>query len=87
MSDKLCQIYVQSIRIPIIINYEHYTNQNICRNKTGRQLVIETMKILCIMYRITNSFDTSMDNTHNLGQHQKKDVFYSSYEQFPSLEI
>ena len=87
MSDKLCPIYTQSIRIPIIINYEHYIKQNICRNKTGRQLVIETMKIIYIMYRITNSFDTSMDSTHNLGQHQKKDVFYSSHEQFSSLEI
>ena len=45
------------------------------------------MKILYITYRITNSFDTSMDSTHNLGQYQKKDVFYSSYEQFSSLEI
>ena len=87
MSDKLCQIYAQSIRIPIIINHEHYTIQNICRNKTGRQLVIETMKIVYITYRITNSFDTSMDSTHNLGQHQKKVVFYSSHEQFSSLEI
>ena len=72
MSDKLCQIYVQSIRIPIIINHEHYTNQNICRNKTGRQLVIETMKIIYITYRKINSFDTSIDSTHNHGQHQKK---------------
>ena len=54
---------------------------------TGRQLVIETRKIIYLTYRITNSFDTHMESTHNLGQHQKKADFYSSYEQFSSLEI
>ena len=45
------------------------------------------MKIIYITYRIASSFDTSIDSTHNLGQYQKKAVFYSLHEQFSSLEI